>query len=30
LKGFRFFVSFVTVRGSALNAVANTVGFTIQ
>jgi len=30
LKGFRFFVSFVTVRGSALNAIANTVGFTIQ
>jgi hypothetical protein len=30
LKGFRFYVSFVTVRGSSIRAIANTQGFTIQ
>lgn len=30
LKGLRFFVAFVTVRGSAIRTIANTQGFTIQ
>lgn len=30
LKGLRFYISFVTVRGSAIRTIANTVGFTIQ
>ena len=30
LKGFRFFVSFVTVQSGAIKAVANTAGFTIR
>ena len=30
LKGLRFYVSFVTVKGSAISAIANTAGFTIK
>jgi hypothetical protein len=30
LKGLRFYVSFVTVQGSAIHAVANTQGFTVR
>ena len=30
LKGLRFYVSFVTLKGSAISAIANTAGFTIK